>query len=125
MLRAAARRIGSGYDDALAPFGINIAQYSLLRTIERRQPLSLTELGRLAELDRSTIGRNVRVLERSGLVGTSRGQDDLREAVVALTDRGTALLNESRPVWEACQAEIETRLGAVKVTALQEILRSL
>lgn len=124
MLRSATRRIGSIYDRALAPLGINIAQYSLLRTIQRRQPVSLTELARSAELDRSTIGRNVRVLERLGLVAMEQGEDDHREAAVQLTARGVETLEKAGPLWEDCQRNIETQLGPVKVTALQEILRS-
>src|SRR3546814_9299626 len=67
-LRSAARKVGSIYDEALAPLGVNIAQYSLMRTIARRQPVSFTELGHFAQLDRSTVSRNVRVLDRLGLV---------------------------------------------------------
>ncbi len=125
MLRAATRKVGSVYDDALAPLGINIAQYSLLRLIERRQLVSLTELGRVAELDRSTVGRNVRVLERMGLVETGRGKDDHREAVAILAARGVEVLDEAAPRWEECQREIEKQLGPVKVTALQDILRTI
>jgi DNA-binding MarR family transcriptional regulator len=66
LLRTATRKVGAVYDNALAPLGINIAQYSLLRLVEHCQPVSFTELGRIAELDRSTVGRNVRVLERMG-----------------------------------------------------------
>ena len=125
MLRAATRRVGAVYDDVLAPLGINIAQYSLLRTIERRQPVSLTELGRSAELDRSTIGRNVRVLERAGLVETSRGAEDQREAVVTLAAAGVEVLDAAKPLWEEGQRKVEAQLGPVKVTALQDILRSI
>ena len=125
LLRAATRKIGSVYDDVLAPLGVNIAQYSLLRMIQRLQPVSLTALGRNAELDRSTVGRNVRVLERMGLVEMGRGEDDHREAVVSLAVRGAQVLDEAAPLWEECQREIETRLGPVKVTALQDILRSI
>ncbi|MDR6955927.1 DNA-binding MarR family transcriptional regulator [Ancylobacter sp. 3268] len=123
MLRSATRKIGSVYDRALAPLGINIAQYSLLRSVERLQPVSLTELARTAELDRSTIGRNVRVLERLGLVALERGEDDHREAAVNLTARGAETLDVAGPLWEDCQRSIETQLGPVRVTALQEILR--
>src|SRR5574337_549456 len=66
-LRAAARKATALYDEALAPAGVNVAQYGLLRRVERRGTVSLTELGRLSELDRSTVGRNARVLERLGL----------------------------------------------------------
>lgn len=125
MMRTATRRVGAIYDEALAPLGINIAQYSLLRTIERLQPVSFTELGRIAELDRSTIGRNVRVLERMGLVATERGEKDQRETVVCLGVCGAELLVEARPLWDDCQREIEARLGQGKAKALREIVGSL
>jgi DNA-binding MarR family transcriptional regulator len=124
MLRLATRRIATAYDRALAPVGINVAQYSLLRTIQSHQPVSLTELAERAELDRSTIGRNIKVLERLGLVGVHRG-DDLREAAVKLADRGVEVLNQAEPLWTDCQREVESRLGPVQVVALQEILRSI
>lgn len=124
MLRQATRKVSSVYDEALASLGINIAQYSLLRAIERLQPVSITELGRDAGLDRSTIGRNVRVLERAGLVDMTRGADDHREAAASLSDQGAHVLGEARPLWTNCQQEIESRLGPIKLTALQEILRS-
>ena len=85
-LRAAARKTTALYDSALAPVGINVAQFALLRRIERAQPVSLTELGRLADLDRSTVGRNVKVLERLGLVRLASAEDQ-REAPVTLTRR--------------------------------------
>lgn len=121
-LRSATRKVTAAYDQALVPFGINIAQYSLLRRVERLQPVSLTELGRDTELERSTIGRNVRVLERMGLVETRRSEADLRESVVALTPRGLALLGQAGPAWQQCQQDLEARLGAVRITALREIL---
>lgn len=124
-LRSAARKVGSIYDEALAPLGLNIAQYSLMRTIERRQPVSFTELGRIAQLDRSTVGRNVRVLERKSLVDAGRGEDDQREAMVRLSPTGTRLLEEAGPIWQACQHGIETRLGSSRMKALDDILHAL
>ncbi|MEW6121945.1 MAG: MarR family transcriptional regulator [Pseudomonadota bacterium] len=122
LLRKATRRVSATYDAALAPFGINIAQYALLRTVARKGPLSLTQLGRIADLDRSTIGRNVRVLERLELMRTGRGDDDQREAVITLTDKGRSVLDGARSAWEACQESIEAKLGPAKVDALREIL---
>jgi DNA-binding MarR family transcriptional regulator len=58
VLRAATRKTTAIYDVALAPAGVNLAQFSLLRKIQRAGSVSLSELGRLAALDRSTIGRN-------------------------------------------------------------------
>jgi DNA-binding MarR family transcriptional regulator len=125
LMRAATRRLGAIYDAALAPLGINIAQYSLLRRIRHYQPISLTELGRVAELDRSTVGRNVRVLERANLVTTKSGEKDQREAVVMLADRGAAVLEAAEPVWEQCQRAIEDRLGPDRIGDLHGIMRAL
>jgi DNA-binding MarR family transcriptional regulator len=125
VLRKAARKVTALYDVALAPTGINVAQYSLLRTIERKAPLSLTELGRLVELDRSTVGRNVRVLERLGLVRLAAGADQ-RESTVTLAGQGTATLREAAPLWDEAQRRIEATLGGpAAASELRGLLRSL
>jgi DNA-binding MarR family transcriptional regulator len=123
-LRAATRRLASAYDAALAPVGLNIAQFSLLRRIARLQPVSLTQLGEAAELERSTVGRNVRVLARDGFVALDRGEDQ-REAVVSLTRQGQKMLDRAAPLWEACQRQIEARVGREEMRGLKAILEKI
>ncbi|MBV8441140.1 MAG: MarR family transcriptional regulator [Hyphomicrobiales bacterium] len=110
-IRSAARKTTALYDAALAPAGVNLAQYSLLRKIERLGPVSLTELASVAELDRSTVGRNVKVLERRRLV-RFKSADDQREAAVGLTAAGAEALRRGEPLWNNAQRRIETTLGA-------------
>ena len=110
MLRKATRRVSAIYDEALQPAGINIGQFSLLRNIARRAPVSLTELGAVMELDRSTIGRNTKILERMGLVETLAGKDS-REALLALTEAGKKVLETAMPLWETAQHTISAKLG--------------
>jgi DNA-binding MarR family transcriptional regulator len=119
--RAAMRRMAAAYDEALLPTGLNVAQFSLLRRIARGEPVSLTELAQRAELDRSTIGRNVRVLERDGFVEQRRG-GDLREAAVALTRRGRKVLEDAAPLWQSCQQDLEHRVGRERMRVLREAL---
>ncbi|MEP9349159.1 MarR family winged helix-turn-helix transcriptional regulator [Xanthobacter sp. KR7-225] len=117
----ATRKVSAFYDAGLAPSGINVAQYGLLRRIAHAKAMSLTELGAASGLDRSTVGRNVRVLERMKLVAFTRGKDQ-REAVVALTAAGTAVLAAATPLWEACQKQMEERLGPEKLEVMRQIL---
>lgn len=124
ILRNASRKVTALYDTALEPFGITLAQFSLLRRIKWRAPISITELAHLAELDRSTMGRNVKVLERRGLVQTVAGNDQ-REAVLALTDAGRQVLIDAGPTWDSVQAGIETRLGPGGVAQLHQLLEAL
>src|SRR5271165_5854499 len=96
-VRAAARKTTALYDEALEPAGVNVAQYGLLRRIERAGTASLTELGRMAELDRSTVGRNVKVLKRLRLVRLTTAKDQ-REAAVSLTASGHEAIRRGAPL---------------------------
>ncbi|MDB5526335.1 MAG: MarR family transcriptional regulator [Rhizobium sp.] len=124
LLRKASRRLSALYDAALQPFGINIGQFSLMRNINRNQPVSLTDLGTMMELDRSTVGRNTKVLERMGLVEAVAGEDQ-REALLQLSDKGRALLDASVPVWEDVQVRIDERLGESRTEELKQLLEVL
>jgi DNA-binding MarR family transcriptional regulator len=119
-LRLAARKMTARYDAALEPVGLSIAQFALLRKIRRAGQPSLTELGRKAGLDRSTMGRNVRVLEKAGLAALSRGKDQ-REATVRLTEEGEATLAEAEPLWIRAQAEIDALLGPEGAAGLRRL----
>ncbi len=123
-LRAAARKATALYDETLAPAGLNLAQYGLMRRIERAGAVSLTELGRMAELDRSTVGRNVKVLERLLLVRLSPAKDQ-REAAVGLTPAGSEALRRAAPLWEDAQRRVETVLGAGGAEQLRALALSL
>lgn len=123
-LRRASRRLTARYDDALAPLGVNICQFSLLRNIDRMAPVSLTDLGARVELDRSTIGRNVKVLEKMGLVATGQGKDQ-REAMMTILDGGRAILKAGAPLWDSVQDDIVARLGQEKARQLTALLQEL
>jgi DNA-binding MarR family transcriptional regulator len=123
-LREAARKTTSLYDAALLPVGVNLAQFAMLRMIARAEPVSLTELGRLCALDRSTVGRNARVLARLDLVRAGEGRDQ-RAATLSLAAKGRAVLEDGAKLWEAAQARIETALGREGAASLMTLLNDL
>ena len=123
-LRAATRKLTAIYDEAMAPVGVNIAQFGLLRRIGRRPALSLTDLAHMSELDRSTVGRNVLVLQRMGLVAAAAGEDQ-REATISLTIEGEAVVKDGAPLWDNAQHSIEALLGAEGSAQLQALLQAI
>jgi DNA-binding MarR family transcriptional regulator len=123
-LRAAARKATALYDAALAPAGVNVAQFALLRRIEGAGTMSLTELAGEAELDRSTVGRNVKVLERMRLVRVALAEDQ-REAAVGLTSAGAETLRRAGPLWEEAQGRVEGILGSSGAESLRTLARRL
>jgi DNA-binding transcriptional ArsR family regulator len=77
-LRRAARAVTAAYDTALAPSGLRITKFSILRKLARIGPLPVTRLAAEAALDRSTMGRNLNPLERRGLVRIEVGNRPAR-----------------------------------------------
>lgn len=124
-LRAAARRVTALYDAALEPAGVNVAQFALLRRLAALGPLSIQRLAATIELERSTVARNVRVLQRAGLVNLRTAAADRRTTEIRLSDRGGERLRAAVPLWESAQHRIEEVLGAEGAGALRATLQSL
>ena len=120
-LRRAAQRVTHMYDAALAETGLKITQFSLLRAIERAGSPTLGRLSRTTGLDRSTLGRDVRVLARAGLVGLTHGADG-RTTVVSLTDAGRERVRAALPHWERTQRRMDEALGPGGRRRLETIL---
>lgn len=120
-LRRAARGVSRHYDEALADFGINVAQFSLLRQLQRLDRPSITTLAQVMGLDRSTLGRNLKVLEAEGLVTLAEGADQ-RNRVVLLSEAGATCLHDAGPAWEQAQLSLLDKLGAGQRDELVRLL---
>lgn len=123
-VRRAARVLTRLYDEALTTTGLNIAQFALLRAVGRLEAPSLSELAEEMALDRSTLGRNVLVLQRMRLLDVSEG-DDLRARRITMTARAQRLVNSCLPMWEDAQHKVEARLGRDGVSTLFDLLERL
>ncbi|QLF92654.1 winged helix-turn-helix transcriptional regulator [Pseudomonas sp. ABC1] len=123
-LRRASRGVSKLYDDALHGVGINVAQYSLLRHLDRLVQPSITDLADAMGLERSTLGRNLRVLEGKGLVVLLDGIDR-RNRPVALTQAGEQALAKALQAWSQVQDDLNRRLPQQQMEALNALLASL
>ena len=119
-LRRLSRAVTAAYDEALAPSGLRITQFAILRTLVRIGPVAVTRLAAEAALDRSTMGRNLDPLERRGLVRMEVGEKDQRERIVHLTEAGQAALEASLPYWREAQAALADRIPAAAVQDLAD-----
>jgi len=108
LIRRSARQITQTYDAALKDTGLRITQYSILANLDRLKSLSITELANVMVIDRTTLTRNLRPLQRDGLVVLSDGPDK-RSRALTLTDKGRQLFKTARPLWR--QTERKGRQG--------------
>jgi DNA-binding MarR family transcriptional regulator len=121
--RMAARSLTRVYDRALEPAGIRTSQFSILARLLEEGPLSVSHLaGRLA-MDRTTLARDLRPLERRGLVSVSVGADR-RVRMAELTPAGNRLVDEVRPLWKQVQRDVRSQLGTDRVARLMDELRA-
>ncbi|MCK8782921.1 MarR family winged helix-turn-helix transcriptional regulator [Roseomonas sp. NAR14] len=120
-VRKAARRVTQLYDQHMAPLGLRAAQFSVLSHLRRLGPLAIGELAAEMAMDRTTMGRALRPLEREGLVAIGPGRDG-RTRALSLTDAGLAKLREAVAAWKAAQRQFEAAYGADEAAALRAAL---
>lgn len=123
------RRMTAIYDRALEPAGINVAQWALLRRIPSSgdEPITIQDLAERAELERSTVARNLRVLEKSGLVEMGTSSADRRATDIVLTEKAERVAAHAMPLWRNAQAEVERMLtveGAGELRSLALSVRA-
>ncbi len=118
-LRQAARRVSVLYDTALAPCGLRISQYAVLARLQADGPRSIQALADALAMDRTTLGRALRPLERDGLVCLARDPADARQRHLTLTEQGRERLSQARPAWAAAQARFEQDFGAERAARLR------
>lgn len=95
-----------------------------MSNLKRLDHPSISSLAEAMGLDRSTLGRNLRVLQSAGLVTLSEGQDQ-RNRLVCLTEEGEKRLVAAGPAWEAAQQRLVERLGEDRRAQLVQLLDEL
>ena len=120
-LRKAARAVTKIFDEALQPTGLRSTQFVTLLSVHLHQPVSLPALAKELVIDRSTLTRNLAVLQKNGLMAFS-SPNGKRSRVFRLTDEGVRALAEGIPLWEKTQSRFVTRFGSVKWTDTLAVL---
>jgi DNA-binding MarR family transcriptional regulator len=123
-LRMAARRVSQFYDTCLAPEGLKVSQYSVLSTAARRREKAPTvnELADELGMDRSTLGHNLRPLERDGFIAFESDASDRRVRRVVVTELGRAKRGACRELWALAQARFEEVFGTTRAAELGDML---
>ncbi|MFQ5520815.1 MAG: MarR family winged helix-turn-helix transcriptional regulator [Candidatus Methylomirabilia bacterium] len=116
-LRRAARAVTQLYDEALRPTGLRVTQLTLLVAARRLEPVTVTRLAEATVMDRTTLTRDLKPLEREGFIRIEPG-GDRRVREVTLTDQGRKALARALPLWEKAQSRVATGLGQARLRRL-------
>jgi DNA-binding MarR family transcriptional regulator len=79
------------------PWGLRQTDLRILNILDGVERVAMSEIARRTHVDKAWISRSVRQLVDKDLVACSFDPADSRVTLVALTERGRALLDEIRP----------------------------
>lgn len=122
-LRRTSRALTRLYDEALAPIGITVTQFSVLRTLSRMDRPALAELAEATAHEKSALWRILQPLVRRGwiIAETPSGE---RAQRLSVTPAGREGLETALPHWRGAQAKVSETLGdreAALIALLKEI----
>ena len=123
-LRKASRRLTQLYDAALEPTGLRSTQFAILVELANWSTDSptLAELADALATDRSSLGHNLRPLEREGFIVLREGAADRRRRYIALTAKGKGKCREGLRLWRVAQDRFEHVFGRSEAAALRATL---
>jgi DNA-binding MarR family transcriptional regulator len=99
----------------------------LVREIDGRAgaPPTIRELAEALVMDQSTIGQNLRPLEREGLIALVRDEADRRSRRIKLTKAGRTRFTAALPLWGGAQARFESGFGEGAAAELRAVLATI
>ena len=117
-IRMLNRKISRVYDEAVRPFGIKFSQMNILTLVALGEPLAPSELVRMLELEKSTVSRNVALMQANGWIEITphvgKGQ------LLRTTGAGRRLLKKAAPAWRQAQDRVESMLGSATAARLRD-----
>jgi len=123
-VRRASRIVTQIYDAALRPVGLLVNQFTILVAIHLFELTPITRLAQELFTDQTTLTRNLKLLEKKGLVAIEPGEDR-RVKLVSLTSEGQAVLERALPLWKQAQSDMMQQFGQQNWQTLLSLLSDL
>jgi DNA-binding MarR family transcriptional regulator len=109
-LRRAARAVTLLYDNAFRSSGLLSTQLGVLHVIYKSDTIRISHLAKELGMDRTTLTRNLSVLQRQGFIKISSGKDS-RTRIVTITNKGRTTIAKTIPLWNDVQNKVKERMG--------------
>ncbi len=123
-LRKAARAITLLYDNAFKSSGLLSTQFNVLQSIYNIDSIRISDLANKLGMDRTTLTRNLSVLERQGFIDISQGNDH-RTRIVTATHKGRNAVGKTILLWNEIQRKVKQKMGESSWSELMQNLDQL
>ncbi|TMU56572.1 MarR family winged helix-turn-helix transcriptional regulator [Flagellimonas algicola] len=116
-LRKISRMVDSHFRQHLVDFDITENQMTILFAMSKMKKVEQGRIGKYLYLEKSTVSRNIKLLEKRGFVSRS---SDYRPTV-ELTDEGYKMVETLTPVWLGIMDELVGVLGSSGLDGLRNL----
>jgi DNA-binding MarR family transcriptional regulator len=121
--RQLARVLTQLYDSRLRSTGLEAPQFALMMTLEKQGPCGPVDLGRRYALDKTTVSRNLKLLERKGWIESSAATDKRKRDFI-LTASGRKQLAAAKPHWRKAQNLLRAGMSAKQWDDMFRVFRT-
>lgn len=119
--RRVSRALTRLYDDALRPLGLQATQLTLLNAVAMMgERGTLTRVADVLAMDQTTLSRNLRPLEKAGLIAIGPLPGDRRFRVARLTPAGERAVEDALPLWTQAHERVIALLGTDAAIELRD-----
>jgi DNA-binding MarR family transcriptional regulator len=123
--RQAARHLTKLYERHLSDAGLTSAQFSIMVALEEAGQMTMIELAKALVMDRTTLLRAIKPLQREDLLVSKPSEDDVRRLVFSLSAAGGRRLKKALTLWSKAQQELEAAIGSSEAARLRRELFAL
>jgi DNA-binding MarR family transcriptional regulator len=116
-VRRVARVITQFFDGEVRRHGVRPTQTPILGALQAKSGWGMAELSHWLGMERTTLVRNLRPLQRDGLV-VARGGGRGGHVELAITDKGRRALAKMLPAWRSAQKKVVATLGEERWSAI-------
>lgn len=120
-LRRLSRQVDAEYRSCLKKYDITENQLSIIFTLSKTGKIEQGKLGNQLALERSSMSRNIRLLEKKELIIRSL---DYRPTI-RLTQKGAAEVKKILPEWDNIMENLMEKIGEKGMHALKELEKNL
>jgi len=124
-IRQAARQVTRLYERHLSDAGLTSAQFSILAVLDETGGMAMIELAEALVMDRTTLLRAIKPLQREDLVKSRTGPNDPRQLIFSLTSAGERRFKQALPLWTKAQEEFESQVGSKDAARIRRELLGL
>lgn len=118
--RKMARAVTQLYESVMRDLDLRATQFTILAVLSHKESFTMNQLAHALVMERTTLTRNLKVLEKRDYVEIRVG-DDRRQRIIQLSPEGRDVLNEALPRWRQAQEAMLEAWGDSYPTTLQHI----